>query len=86
MLFSDVPRPREGLVRSLGQNWVRRRWLAAAGKARGRRESVGSVPTDLYDSISRLHAVGALGAAGFVPVDVDGPDDEAPGALDPPGA
>jgi hypothetical protein len=35
------------------------------------------VPTELYDSISRLHAVGALEAAGFVPVDVDGPDDEA---------
>jgi hypothetical protein len=47
------------------------RFLATGG------ESVGSVPTELYDSISRLHAVGALEAAGFVPVDVDGPDDEA---------
>lgn len=29
-----------------------------------------------------LHAVGALEAAGFVPVSVD-PDDEAPGELEP---
>ena len=41
------------------------RFLATGG------ESVGSVPTELYDSISRLHAVGALEAAGFVAVDVD---------------
>jgi hypothetical protein len=38
--------------------------------------SVGSVPTELYDSISRLHAVGALEAAGFLAVSVDGPSDE----------
>jgi hypothetical protein len=36
---------------------------------------VGSVPTELYDAISRLHAVGALQVAGFVAVSVDGPDD-----------
>jgi len=30
------------------------------------------VPTELYDSISLLHAVGALEAAGFVAVSVDG--------------
>ena len=41
------------------------RFLATGG------ESVGSVPTELYDSISLLHAVGALEAAGFVAVDVD---------------
>lgn len=41
------------------------RFLATDG------ESVGSVPTELYDSLSRLHAVGALEAAGFLPVDVD---------------
>ena len=52
------------------------RFLATGG------ESVGSVPTELYDSISRLHAVGALEDAGFVTVDVDGPDDEA-AELDP---
>lgn len=52
------------------------RFLATGG------ESVGSVPTELYDSISLLHAVGALEAAGFVPVSVD-PDDEAPGELEP---
>jgi len=53
------------------------RFLATGG------ESVGSVPTELYDSISRLHAVGALEAAGFVPVSVDGPDGETPGKLEP---
>jgi hypothetical protein len=53
------------------------RFLATGGL------SVGEVPSELYDSISRLHAVGALEAAGFVPVDVDGPDDEAPGELEP---
>ena len=41
------------------------RFLATGG------ESAGSVPTELYDSISRLYAVGALEAAGFVAVDVD---------------
>jgi hypothetical protein len=45
------------------------RFLATGG------ESVGSVPTELYDSISLLHAVGALEAAGFAPVDVDETDD-----------
>ena len=48
------------------------RFLATGGV------SVGSVPTELYDAISRLHAVGALLAAGFVAVSVDGPDDDAP--------
>jgi hypothetical protein len=43
------------------------RFLATGGP------SVGSVPTELYDSISRLHAVGALAAGGFVPVLVDEP-------------
>jgi hypothetical protein len=45
------------------------RFLATGG------ESVGSVPTELYDSISLLHAVGALEAAGFVAVDVDQKED-----------
>jgi hypothetical protein len=45
------------------------RFLATGGA------SVGSVPTELYDAISRLHAVGALEVAGFVTVSVDGPDD-----------
>jgi hypothetical protein len=47
-------------------------------------ESVGSVPTELYDPISRLHAVGALGAAGFVPVEVD--QNEGATELEPPKA
>ena len=37
---------------------------------------MGSVPTELYDAISGLHAVGALQVAGFVAVSVDGPDDD----------
>jgi hypothetical protein len=41
------------------------RFLATGG------ESVGSAPTELYDHISCLHAVGALEAAGFVAVEVD---------------
>lgn len=43
------------------------RFLATGGA------SVGSVPTELYDAISRLHAVGALRTAGFIAVSVDGP-------------
>lgn len=34
--------------------------------------SAGSVPTELYDSISLLQAVGALKAAGFLPAMIDG--------------
>ena len=49
------------------------RFLATGGP------SVGSVPTALYDSISRLHAVGALEAAGFAPVCVDGTNGESVG-------
>jgi hypothetical protein len=77
-----VPRLKDELRRELGD--VRRalvepssasvtfvlggyRFLATGGP------SLGSVPTELYDSISRLHAVGALTAAGFVPVLVDEP-------------
>ena len=56
------------------------RFLATGG------ESVGSVPTELYDSISRLHAVGALGAAGFLPVDVDPGVVEESALPDPPEA
>ena len=44
--------------------------------------SVGSVPTELYNAISRLHAVGALEAAGFVAVEVDAPGEGAPVAAD----
>jgi hypothetical protein len=54
------------------------RFLATGG------ESVGSVPTSLYDSLSLLHAVGALEAAGFVAVDVD--QNEDPTEFSPPGA
>jgi hypothetical protein len=52
------------------------RFLATGG------ESVGSVPTELYDSISLLHSVGALEAAGFVAVDVDDNADPS-GVLEP---
>jgi len=53
------------------------RFLATGGP------SAGSVPTELYDSLSRLHAVGVLAAVGFVAVSVDGPEGEAPGELEP---
>jgi hypothetical protein len=39
--------------------------------------SAGEVPTELYDRFSSLHALGILDAAGFIAVNVDGPDEDA---------